>query len=340
LTFPIAIEATQNDVLAAAVAARWNSLTKPPGSLGRLEPLVTQLAMITGSVRPTIGRKAMVVFCADHGVTAEGVSAYPREVTAQMVQNFVAGGAAISVLCRQFAITPVIVDAGVDAEMNAGSIDMRLGRGTANFVEGPAMSEAQVKQAIDNGMALAAQLRMGYDIAAVGEMVESDDVEPVVEIAAEDAAGPGTGVDAAGVARKAEVIGRALGRHAGVLAGGEPLAILAALGGFEIATMAGFLLGAAPQRLPVVIDGFISSAAALAAHAIAPRVLEYLLFSHVSAEPAHRRLLNALGVRPILDLDMRLGEGTGAAMAMPILDGAVALYMRMSTFADAGVSEG
>jgi nicotinate-nucleotide--dimethylbenzimidazole phosphoribosyltransferase len=206
------------------------------------------------------------------------------------------------------------------------------------------MSGEQVKQALKNGVALARRLRPEQDIAAVGEMGIGNTTSASALFAAysgtipEAAVGPGTGVDSAGVQRKADVVRRALERHRDVISAGDATAILAALGGFEIATMAGFLLGAAAERMPVVVDGFIASTAAMAAHAISPAVLPYLLFSHVSAETAHRRLLETLGVRPILDLDMRLGEGSGAAMAMPVLDAAVALYESMATFAEGGVS--
>jgi len=341
LPFPIDIPAVADEALARQVTARWDSLTKPPGSLGRLESLVAQLALATGNARPSVSRKALVVFCADHGVTDEGVSAYPKAVTRQMLLNFLAGGAAINVLCRQFGIETLVVDAGVDGEPVPGAVDLRLGPGTANFVQGPAMSIAQAEEALNNGLMLAQRLSGACDIAAVGEMGIGNTTAASALFCAysgtapEAAVGPGTGVNSEGVRRKAEVVRLALERHRGVT---EPTAILAALGGFEIATMAGFLLGAAANRLPVVVDGFIASAAALAAHAINPAVLPYLLFSHVSAETAHRRLLETLGVRPILDLDMRLGEGSGAAMAMPVLDGAVALYENMATFAEGGVS--
>lgn len=344
MPFPIEIPTAANEKLARAVTARWNSLTKPAGSLGRLETLLAQLALATGTSRPTVARKSLVVFCADHGVTAEGVSAYPKAVTRQMLLNFLKGGAAINVLCRQFGITPLIVDAGVEGDAVDGAVDMRLGRGTANFVDGPAMSTQQAERALDNGLSLARRMRPVSDIAAVGEMGIGNTTAASALFCAysgtapEAAVGPGTGVDTAGVQRKAEVVRRGLVRHRDVIKACDPVSILAALGGFEIATMAGFLLGAAAERMPVVVDGFISSAAAMSAHAIAPAVLPYLLFSHVSAETAHRSLLDALGVRPILDLDMRLGEGTGAAMAMPVLDAAVALYEGMATFAEGGVS--
>ena len=345
LSFRIEIPAVENAELEAAVTARWNSLTKPPGSLGRLESMVTRLALMQNTMRPVVERKLMVICCADHGVTAEGVSAYPREVTAQMVQNFLRGGAAINVLCRQFGVTPMIVDAGVDGDPVQGVVDCRIGRGTANFVEVAAMTGAEVERALENGARLAREARDRYDVAAVGEMGIGNTtaasallcayagVDPV------HAVGPGTGMTTEGVARKANVIGRALRRHREVVAAKGAVGILAALGGFEIATIAGFLLGAASERLPVVIDGFISSAAAMAAHAIDPKVLPYLVFSHLSSETAHRRLLAWLGVQPLLDLELRLGEGSGAALAMPVLDAAIALYSRMATFAEAGVAE-
>lgn len=345
MSFPIEIPPAANAALALEVIARWNSLTKPPGSLGRLESLVAQLAQAADSATPSVERKAMAIFCADHGVTAEGVSAFPKEVTAQMLLNFLAGGAAINVLCRQFGIAPHIVDTGVDADPQPGALNLRLGRGTANFVDAPAMSLEQAEQALHNGIALARQLRPACDIAAAGEMGIGNTTSAsalfcaYAGVAPEAAVGPGTGVDTQGVARKAAVLTRALNRHRETIAAANPIAILAALGGFEIATMTGFLLGAASLRLPVVVDGFISSSAALAAHAIDPAVLPYLLFSHVSAETAHRRLLDSLAVRPILDLDMRLGEGSGAAMAMPVLDAAVALYSQMATFTQAAVSD-
>jgi len=345
LSFPIDIPALGGADLEAAVWRRWNSLTKPPGSLGGLEKLVVRLALMKNTQRPDVARKQMIVCCADHGVTEEGVSAYPREVTAQMVANFLAGGAAINVLCRQFGITPAIVDAGVDSELAPGALDCRIGRGTASFTRGPAMTVDQAMRALRNGVDLAQDASRRFDIAAIGEMGIGNTTSASALLCAYtgsapgEAVGPGTGLTPEGVAHKAKVIREALALHAGTIANGDAVAILAAVGGFEIATMAGFLLGAASARLPVVVDGFISSAAALAAHAIDARVLGYLVFSHVSAEPAHRRLLAALGATPLLDLELRLGEGSGAALAMPVIDAAVALYSRMATFAEAGVDE-
>ena len=332
------IRETADSALTAAVGDRWNSLTKPAGSLGRLEELVLQLALAQGTERPRVARRAMVIFCGDHGVTEEGVSAFPKAVTGQMVANFLRGGAAINVLCRQARMETVIVDCGVDGEFVEGTVDRRLGRGTANFVKGPAMTAEQVERALENGAGLARG--MICDVAGVGEMgignttAASALLCAYCGVAAEEAVGAGTGLDGAGIRRKAEVVGQGLARHAGVSDG---VGILAAFGGFEIATMTGFLLGAAERGMPVVVDGFIASAAALAARAIDARVMPYLVFSHVSGERPHRRLLAELGVRPVLDLDLRLGEGSGAALTMPVLASAVALYEGMATFAEAGV---
>lgn len=341
MPFPIEIPAAANPQIAAEVAARWNSLTKPPGSLGRLESLVEQLAQAAGTARPSATRKAIAVFCGDHGITAEGVSAYPKEVTRQMVLNFLAGGAAITVLCRRFQIVPYIVDAGVDADPTEGAINLRIARGTANFARGPAMSISQAEQALHNGIRFANTLRPVCDLAATGEMGIGNTTSASAllcayrQISPEQAAGPGTGLDAPGVQHKVHVLRDALRLHGRIA---DPVEVLATFGGFEIATMAGFLLGAASARLPVVVDGFISSVAALAAHAINPAVLPFLFFSHVSAEPAHQRLLAELHARPIFDLDMRLGEGSGAALAMPVFDAAIALYDNMATFAEARVT--
>jgi nicotinate-nucleotide--dimethylbenzimidazole phosphoribosyltransferase len=344
LNFRDRIEPVHSPELAAQVEARWNSLTKPPGSLGYLEALVLRLALIQQTARPSVARKAIAIFCGDHGITSQGVSAYPREVTIQMVRNFVRGGAAISVLCRRHGIEPVIVDAGVAGDPEPGTIDMRIARGTASFVDGPAMTASQTAQALDSGAALAKSWKGRYEIACVGEMGIGNTTSASALLCAftgvepRAAAGPGAGLDVLGIGRKCEVIEAGLLLHRSAIESRDPLAIAAAFGGFEIVTMAGFMLGAAEARLPVVVDGFIASSAALVAQSIAPAVLDYLLFSHVSAEPAHRFMLASLGVQAILSLDMRLGEGSGAAMLVPILDAAVALYSDMATFEEAMVS--
>jgi nicotinate-nucleotide--dimethylbenzimidazole phosphoribosyltransferase len=255
-----------------------------------------------------IGRKAMIVFCADHGVVEEGVSPYPSEVTRQMVANYRSGGAAINVLCRHAGIEPVIVDKGV-------------GKPTRNFAREPAMSVAQAEQALDTGFAYAAKA----EILGAGEMGILNPRET---------AGRGTGLDEAGVGRKVDVIRRALALHHAT----DPIKILAALGGFEIAALAGLILGAASRRHLVMLDGFITGAAAIVARAIAPASLDYVVFSHRSAEQAHGRMLAFLDARQLLDLEMRLGEGTGAALGIGLLEAAVNLYREMATFQSAGVS--
>jgi nicotinate-nucleotide--dimethylbenzimidazole phosphoribosyltransferase len=335
------IQPIGNTGLRGAAELRWNSLTKPPGSLGRLEELVTTIALQQGKLRPSLGVKSLYVFCGDHGIAAEGVSAYPSEVTRQMALNFVAGGAAINVLCRRIGIRTVIVDAGVKGESVPGAVALRIGEGTRNFRHEPAMSRNEAERAIEAGTELAASA--GADgIRGVGEMGIGNTTSASALLCAftgvspRDAVGPGTGVTPSGVARKAEVIEGALALHRPDAS--DPIGVLSQLGGYEIATMTGFLLASAERRIPVMMDGFISCAAALAAHRLAPTVLEYLLFSHRSAEPAHARMLAGLNATPLLDLSLRLGEGTGAALGISLAEHALALYDGMATFAEAAVS--
>ena len=317
------------------IRRRLDSLTKPQGSLGRLEEIALQVGLIQGTEMPVIGRKAMLLFCADHGMVEEGVSPFPQEVTRQMVANFRAGGAAITVLCRQYGIEPVIVDMGV-------------GKPTRNFTREPAMSQAEAQRAIEIGMAHAAdgdllgagEMGIGNSTAAAALLCAFTGISPT------DAAGRGTGLDDAGVARKADVVARALALHRPDPA--DPLGVLAALGGFEIAAIVGLILGAAQkrgaaeQRRVVVLDGFISCSAALVVRAMEPAALDCVVYSHRSAERGHHGMLEVLGAhgkaRPLLDLDMRLGEGTGAAIGISLVESAVRLYREMATFASAGVS--
>jgi nicotinate-nucleotide--dimethylbenzimidazole phosphoribosyltransferase len=311
--------------LEGRIRRRLDSLTKPPGSLGRLEELALQVGLIQGTDMPSVGRKAMLLFCADHGVVEEGVSPYPPEVTGQMVANFRAGGAAITVLCSQYGIEPVIVDMGV-------------GRPTRNFAREPAMSRVDAGQAMETGIAHAAD----GDILGAGEMGISNSTAAAALLCAftgmdpRDAAGQGTGLDDAGVAHKADVIARALALHRPEQM--DALETLAALGGFEIAAIAGLILGAARSRRVVVLDGFISCSAALVARAMEPAALDYVVYSHRSAERGHRRMLEALGARPLFDLDMRLGEGTGAAIGISLVEASIRLFREMATFESAGVS--
>jgi nicotinate-nucleotide--dimethylbenzimidazole phosphoribosyltransferase len=336
--FPIQIPEFEDAALANRVGAHWNNLTKPPGSLGQLEDLVTRYALIRGEAFPRLAAKGMYVFCADHGVTAEGVSPFPAEITAQMVRNFLRGGAAINVLCRHYGIQPVIVDCGVMGACADGVEDRKIGPGTANFAQGPAMSREQAECAIGNGIELARAAAGRFDIVGAGEMGIGNTTaasallcvftgaDPI------DAAGRGAGLDDEGIRRKARVIAAALSLNQPCAT--DPVDALAKIGGFEIATMAGFFLGAAASRMPVMVDGFISSSAALAAIAIEPAVKGALIFAHCSAEKAHRRMIDFIGARPILNLDLRLGEGSAAAMGIGIVESAVKLYREMATFQD------
>ena len=311
--------------LETRIRRRLDSLTKPPGSLGRLEEIALQVGLIQGTDMPTVGRKAMLLFCADHGVVAEGVSPFPQEVTRQMVANFRAGGAAITVLCRQYGIDPVIVDMGV-------------GRPTRNFTREPAMSRAEAQRAVDMGLAHAddgdllgaGEMGIGNSTAAAALLCAFTGTSPV------EAAGRGTGLDDAGVTRKAEVIARALALHPPDR--NDAIGVLAAIGGFEIAAIVGLILGAAQKRRVVVLDGFISCSAALVVCAMEPAALDYVVYSHRSAERGHRSMLESLNARPLLDLDMRLGEGSGAAIGISLVESAVRLYREMATFDGAGVS--
>ncbi|MFN3324710.1 MAG: nicotinate-nucleotide--dimethylbenzimidazole phosphoribosyltransferase [Bryobacteraceae bacterium] len=329
--------------LALRIESRWNSLTKPPGSLGRIEDMVVHLGLIQGTVQPGVARRAMFLFCADHGVTEEGVSAFPSEVTRQMVRNFLGGGAAISVLCRQFDIEPIVIDMGVRGAPDPGSVALQLGQGTANFTKGPAMTRQQAIESLENGIELAAEAARRFDLAGVGEMGIGNTTSAAALLSAfsgldpDKTVGAGTGLDEQGLYRKSLTVRTGLQRNRDLLT--DPIGILSAVGGFEIGGMAGFLLGAAAHRLPVVVDGFISCSAALIARALAPDSLDAVICSHQSAERGHRIMLEILGLQPFFALDMRLGEGSGAALTMNLLDSAVRLYNEMATFEQASVSE-
>jgi nicotinate-nucleotide--dimethylbenzimidazole phosphoribosyltransferase len=293
----------------------------------------------------TAARARIVVFAADHGVCAEGVSAYPQEVTAQMVLNFLRGGAAINALARTAGIELVVVDAGVLTPLPAsdGLIIRRAGAGTENFCARPAMSSVQMHAALDTGIELAWEaVEAGCDLLGCGEMgignttSASAIAAALTAIPVENVVGRGTGADDKCLARKRFAIERALVLHIGKL--DTPLGILQCLGGFEIAAMTGFCLGAAARRVPVVVDGFISTAAAALTVRLCPASADYVFASHRSAEPGHPHVLAIIGQRPLLDLGMRLGEGTGAALAIPIVQAAVAAFTQMATFSDAAVS--
>ncbi|WP_025324442.1 nicotinate-nucleotide--dimethylbenzimidazole phosphoribosyltransferase [Deferrisoma camini] len=328
-----------------AAQARLDDLTKPPGSLGRLEEVAKRLAAIQRTTRPRIGRKRVYTLAADHGVTEEGVSAYPREVTAQMVLNFLRGGAAINVLARHAGAEIVVVDVGVDHDFHGvqGLVHAKVARGTRNLARGPAMTRAQALQALGVGVDLARQAaRDRVDLVGIGEMGIGNTTPASAILAAftglppAEVVGRGTGVDDEGLRRKAEVVGRAL--EVNRPDPSDPLDVLHKVGGFEIAGMAGVCLGAAALGLPVVVDGFISTAAALVACRLAPRAAEYLFLSHLSQERAHIRMVEHLGQEPLLVLELRLGEGTGAALAMPVIEAAARILSEMATFSEAGVS--
>ena len=329
----------------AAAERHQNDLTKPPGSLGRLETIANRCAAIFGSLTPPVDSARIVVFAADHGVAEEGVSAYPREVTAQMVLNFLSGGAAINALAQAGGIDLVVVDAGVTTPLPdvPGLIRHHIADGTRNFTREPAMSEAQVEEALEAGMAEAdAAVDDGYNLLGCGEMGIANTTSAAAIATAltgfpvKDVTGRGTGVDDASLACKISAIERALARHGPHLA--TPMDILQRLGGFEIAEMCGFFLGAAARRRPVVVDGFIATAAAAVAVRMDANARDYMFAAHRSAEPGHAALLEIIGQEPLLDLGMRLGEGTGAALAMKLIQSAVAAFTGMATFSSAGVS--
>jgi nicotinate-nucleotide--dimethylbenzimidazole phosphoribosyltransferase len=325
--------------LAARVQHVLDHKTKPLGALGRLESLALQLALIQGVERPVLQAPQLVVYAADHGLSRQGVSAYPREVTPQMVVNMLAGGAAVSVLARQQGLALTIADCGVDAPLAPGAVDLRIAPGTEDASAGPAMSVDQAQQALRQGATLVE--RLPGNALLLGEMGIGNTssasllMQRLAGLPLADCVGRGTGLDDAGLARKLAVLERALQANAAARA---PLEIAAALGGFEIVTMAGSVIAAAAQRRVVVVDGFITTAAVALAEALRPGVLAACVFAHRSAEGPHARWLQQLGVRPLLDLDLRLGEGSGAALAWPLLTAACALLADMASFESAGVS--
>ena len=329
---------------AEAARARQDTLTKPPGSLGDLETLVIRLAGWQGRECPGVERVHITVFAGDHGIAAEGVSAFPQAVTTEMLRNFARGGAAISVLARSLGASLEVVNLGTVSPVTGGVHDRWLGPGTASFAQHAAMSEAQLAAALDAGrqsveraIATDAQLYIGGEIG-IGNTTSAAALACALLPAQPEAlAGPGTGLDAAGVARKAAIVRRSLEHHAGAL--GSAAEILRRLGGFEIAALAGAYARCAQVGLPAMIDGFIATAAALIAARLRPGAEDWWLFSHRSREPGHTALLAALQARPLLELGMRLGEGSGAATAVPLLRLACELHAGMATFAQAGVSE-
>jgi nicotinate-nucleotide--dimethylbenzimidazole phosphoribosyltransferase len=329
----------------SAAGERQLTLTKPPGSLGRLEEIANRLAAIQRTTTPVVTKKRIYVVAGDHGVTIEGVSAYLREVTPQMVDNFLRGGAAINVLGRAGGIEVRVVDAGVDADLSdrAELIQAKVMHGTANFAVGPAMTRYQAEACLVKGIELAqAAANDGINLLGIGEMgignttAASAIIAVLLKCDPEAVTGRGTGIDDAGLAHKIEVIRRAV--EINKPDPDDAIDILAKVGGAEIGVMAGIVLGAAANHLPVVADGFISTTAAALALTLQPNARDYLFNGHRSAERGHTVLIDFIGEGPLLDLSMRLGEGTGAALAMNIIEGAAKLLSEMATFADAGVS--
>lgn len=334
-----------NQEKAQAALARQGQLTKPPGALGQLESVAVRLAALQGVERPSVDRVAIAIFAADHGVAAENVSAFPQAVTGEMVKNFARGGAAISVLARTLNANLEVVNLGTvnDPGELPGVVRAIIAPATANFAQDAAMTEAQLMQALQAGRdsVLRAQ-QNGAHLFIGGEMGIANTTAAaalacaLLGVAPQKLAGPGTGLDQAGVAHKAAVLENALALHSAHFE--TPLECLRRVGGFEIAALTGAYLSCAQVGLPVLVDGFIATAAALAAVRIAPDCAAWQFFAHGSAEPGHAHLLAALDARPLLSLDMRLGEGSGAAAALPLMRLACALHNDMATFAEAGVS--
>ena len=331
----------------AKATARLDILTKPKGSLGKLEDIAKQIVAIREELRPKSNKKIIFTFAGDHGVTDEGVSAFPKEVTAHMVHNFIAGGAAINALANHAGAEVAVVDVGVDFDFGdvKGLIKKKVTRGTKNIAKGPAMSRKEAIQSIVVGVELADEYaNRGYNLFGTGDMGIGNTTPSSAIIAAlsgkavKDVTGRGTGVDEKTFDHKVAVIEEAIKTNAPDTS--DPIDLLAKLGGLEIGAIAGLCLGAARKRIPVLIDGFISTAGALIAFEIEPTVADYLIASHRSIEVGHQVMLERIGIRPILDLDLRLGEGTGSAIAMNIVDASLAAYNEMATFEEAEVAEG
>lgn len=333
---------TPMTALTLALQHRLDQLTKPRGALGRLEALAVQIGLLQQITKPQLHAPQLVVFAADHGLCAQGVSAFPSEVTAQMVENFLAGGAAVSVLARQHGLALTVVDAGVKHVFapRAGLLDRKVAPGTADASREPAMSAAQCALAIEHGRDVVRGLP--GNALLLGEMGIGNTSSAALLLARlggfdiADCVGRGTGLDDAGLAHKLAVLRRVLALHEGAR---DPLAALAAFGGFEIAMMVGAALQAAAERRVVVVDGFIVGAAILVAAKLEPALLDACVFSHLGDEAGHARLIEHLGAKPLLQLGLRLGEGSGAALAWPLIDSALRLLAEMASFESAGVSD-
>jgi nicotinate-nucleotide--dimethylbenzimidazole phosphoribosyltransferase len=336
------IRPTANPDIHALLERAIANKTKPPGSLGALEGIALQLGMIQQSVAVELRQPTILVFAGDHGVVAEGISLYPQDVTWQMVENFLAGGAAINVFARQAGCALQVVDAGVNHDFapRAQLTDRKVGRGTANFAKQAAMSAAECATAMEHGMQIVAALEgnvVGFGEMGIGNTTAAAALmHKLTGVPVADCVGAGTGLSSDGIRHKQQVIEAALALHAGV---DDPLAVLATFGGFEIAMIAGAMLKAAERRMVLLIDGFIVTSALLVAAKIAPAILDYCVFSHCSDENGHRRMLAHLQAKPLLNLGLRLGEGTGCALALPLLHASVAFLREMATFESAQVSD-
>ena len=365
---PIAAIAPLDAALASALQEKIDQKTKPLGALGQLELLALQIGLIQQTLAPSLNNPHLLVFAGDHGAARAGVSAFPQEVTWQMVENFLAGGAAINVFARQNGLALKVIDAGVAHDFGRGKwgqtpifvcskigvcphfppffVDAKVAPGTANYIEQAAMSAAQCGEAMARGAALVRELAAaGCNVVGFGEMGIGNTASAALithcltGVPLAECVGRGTGLDDTGLARKRQLLESALARYRAAGGGNDPLAVLAEFGGFEIAMMAGAMLAAAEARMLLLIDGFIVGSAVLVAAKLAPALTDYCVFCHRSAEPGHRAQLSELGAQPLLDLGLRLGEGTGAALAYPLVQAAVNFLNEMASFASAGVAE-
>ncbi len=335
-----------DSILTSALTNKIKHKTKPIGSLGQLEAVALQIGQIQNTLTPQLEIPTMLVFAGDHGIANSGVSPYPQAVTAQMVLNFLSGGAAINVFARQNGFTLRVIDAGVNHEFEAHAclIDAKIGMGTRSFLQQAAMTPAQCEQALTRGAVLAKiEVAAGCNVLGFGEMGIGNTASAsclmsvLCGLPIEQCVGRGTGLDDAGLTNKTKILKQAIQHH--VLSSDDALQVLATFGGFEIAMMVGAMLGAAEQKAVLLIDGFIASSALLVAAKLQPNIVDYCVFAHCSNEHAHRTMLNYLNAKPLLDLDLRLGEGTGAVLAYPLVQAAVNFLNEMASFASAGVSE-
>ncbi|MGZ5028543.1 MAG: nicotinate-nucleotide--dimethylbenzimidazole phosphoribosyltransferase [Methylobacter sp.] len=329
--------------LSPSLQAKIDQKTKPQGSLGQLESLALQIGRCQNTLSPSLNKPCMLIFAGDHGIVEAGVSAYPQSVTAQMVSNFLTGGAAINVFARQHNIELLIVDSGVNADLNSHAklIDAKIGKGTRNFLTDPAMTAEECEKALQTGAEqVVRQHQNGCNCIGIGEMGIGNTSSAAVlmhrltGLSLIRCVGRGTGLNDQQLHNKVTVLQRALNKHRDAT---EPLSVLATFGGFEIAMMVGAYLKAAELGMLILVDGFIAGTALLVAHKLYPHVLDYCVFSHISSEQGHQALLNQFNAKPLLNLDLRLGEGSGIALAYPLLQSAVAFLNEMATFAEAGV---